>query len=135
MEDHNTHVAAAMANPLLSDEPLRAAVLHSAELLQNNLELIAVEDFENQIALAAVISFQDEGKGEGKTILFWRKKLAIMGQIVKYRSIGVRKLKFAEKQNITNFAGVLEPMVIVGEDSLAVAPAQIVKILAYTLGE
>jgi len=123
IEDHDTHVAATVANPLLGDESLHATVFHSAELLKNGLKLLAVENPEDHVALAAGVSFQNEGKGKGKAISFWWKELAIIGHIAKQCSFGVRQSKIAEEQGVTNFPGVLKSVVVIGKNSPAVAPA------------
>jgi len=61
--------------------------------------------------------------------------LAIIGHIAKYCSFRVRQSEIAEEQGVTNFPGVLKSVVVIGKDSPAVTPAQVVKILAYTLVE
>ena len=135
IEDQDTRVAVAVADPLLSDESLHATVFHSAELLKNGLKLLAVENPEDHVALAAGVSFQNEGKGKGKAILFWWEALAIIGHIAKQCSFRVRQPEIAEEQGVTNFPGVLKSVAVIGKDSLAVAPAKVVKVLAHTLVE
>jgi hypothetical protein len=54
---------------------------------------------------------------------------------MKYGCLGVRHPKTAAEQGISNFSRMPKPMIIIGEDSFTVAPTQVVKILAHTLGE